>query len=370
MSKLFKHINLLALVILVAGVQACTKTEQVDYEKQPANKIAAYRVTNAQQELLGAIDHTNNLITLYIPYYTTLDYLVAAFTLEDMSSTLLDATGNEIDMDAGPAPVAVGADPVKYIVRSKEGVERTYSLVQKILPHPDALVMSYTGATTGVFSRPANGVLNLTGNLESISSNGKFYLTNKATGEVNSDWITITSIKQGAQYAMATKISQNAIAGEYDVKLVHQGRSSNLAPLKLTYQRPLLNALLSSASYAPGDTIEFGPNIGGVFLPVKKAYIKVIRGKITPPAGFPSELYDTPIEMKIVSQRRNELKVIFPQMPAGQYTMNVNTSAPNSEGYTQYTAAGFGFYADYEDATGWGDGNIFCTVSLIRFTVK
>lgn len=370
MSKLSKNIYISGLLFLIIVLQSCTKTEQIGYEKEAGNKITAYKVTNAQQELLGAIDNTSNLITIYIPYYTTLDYLLGAFTLEDKNATLLDAAGIEIDMDAGPPPVAVGADTVKYIVRSKEGVERTYSLVQKILPHPDALVMSYTGVTPGIFSRPVNGVLNLAGNLESISSNGKFYLTNKATGEVNSDWITITSIKQGAQYTMATRISQNAIAGEYDVKLVHQGRSANLAPLKLVYQKPLINAMLSSASYAPGDTIEFAPNVGGIFLPVKKAYIKVTKGKITPPAGFPAELYDTPVEMKIVSQQRNELKVIFPQMPAGQYTMNKNTSGTNSDGYTQYTGAGLGFYVDFEDATGWGNGNIFCTVSLIRFTVK
>ncbi len=370
MSQIFKYIHILALLVLVAGSQSCTKTEQIDYEKEAGNKIAAYKVTNAQQELLGAIDHKNNLITLYIPYYTALDYLVGAFTLEDKNATLLDADGIEIDMDAGAAPVAVGADTVRYKVRSREGIERTYSLIQKILPHPDALLMSYTGATTGVFSRPANGIMNLAGNLESISRNGTFYLTNKATGKVNSDWVTITSITQGAQYAMATKISQNALAGEYDVKLVHQGRTANLAPLKLTYQKPIINAFLSSASYAPGDTIAFGPNVGAIFLPVKKAYIKIAKGKVTPPAGFPTELYDTPFEMKIVSQRRNELKVIFPQMPAGQYTMNANTSGNNSDGYAQYTSVGFGFYADFEDSTGWGSGHIFCTTSLIRFTVK
>lgn len=366
-----------AIIAAIAVFQSCTKTEYIDYEKEPRNKIAEYRITNAPQTLLGAIDNDNNVITVYIPYYLGLEHLIPAITLEDKTALIFDEEGKEILLgEDGAEPVALGTDTVRYTVKTAEGISRTYAVVQKVLPHPEALTANYSGFTGTLLTKPVNARLTILGNFESTSLNGKFYLTNKATGEVHDDWVTFNTITAGNQYNLTANILAKADAGNYSVKLEHQGRTVNLPDLQLKFQKPYTVSFFSSASYAAGDTITFSTYVNWhqdvnatVFLPVKKAYIKLIKGRITPPAGFSEALYNTPIEMKIVSQSRTELKAIFPQMPAGTYMGNTNTSA-TVDGYSQLTAAGFGFYADFEESTGWGNGHLFTTVSMFGFTVK
>lgn len=375
-NKIFNSCTAILMLALVSST-SCTKTETIDYEKEPANKILEYKVTNSQQELLGSIDHKNNVIIVYIPYYIGVDYLIAKITLEDKDAAIFDEAGNEINLkEDGVAPVQLGTDTIKYTVKSVEGISRTYSLIQKILPHPDALIATYSGNTSSMLTRPVNAKLTLLGNFESTSLNGKFSLTNKSTGEVNSNWLTVNSVDAGNQYTMVANISPDAVAGEYSVKMEHQGRTTTLPDLKLVYQKAYISTLFSSASYAPGDTITFANYVNyasdtyaTIFLPVKKVYLKIAKGKTTPPAGFTDNYYDTPIEMQIVSQSRTELKAIFPQVPAGAYTSNVS-EAKTIDGYLQFTDSGFGFYADYEESTGWGTGHLFCAASRIRFTVK
>lgn len=370
-------LTLLAIMVSVVLIPSCTKTEYVDYEKEIQNRIAEYKITNAQQPLFGAIDNDNNIITIYIPYYLGLEHLIPAITLENKNATIFDEDGKEILLNEdGAEPVTLGTDTVKYTVKSVDGISRTYAVVQKILPHPEALVANYSAFTGTILTRPVNARLTVLGNFESTSLNGKFYLTDKTTGEVHDDWVTINDITAANQYQLTANILAKANAGEYNVRLEHQGRTVNLPDLNLKFQKATVASFLSSASFAPGDTVSFPTYVNwhqdatvSVFLPVKKAYIKLTKGRITPPAGFPESLYDTPIEMKIVSQSRTELKAIFPQMPAGTYTGNTSTSA-TIDGYIQLTAAGLGFYADFEESTGWGNGHLFRTVSMFGFTVK
>jgi hypothetical protein len=58
--------------LLVIGIiffsSSRTKTEIVEYEKEPQNKILEYKIINSQQTLYGTIDHDSNTIKVYIPY--------------------------------------------------------------------------------------------------------------------------------------------------------------------------------------------------------------------------------------------------------------------------------------------------------------
>lgn len=367
---------IVCLGVLLA-LQACTKTEYTDYEERDMNRVLKYSVTNVQQELSGAIDNDQNTITVYIPYYISVDYLEGEFTLDE-GAKLLDSLGNEINLDGGLELIPLG-NPVKYIVESSKGVRRNYTLVQKILPHGDPLVAAYSDLAEGATElyKPINTSLKIVGNFESTSLNAKFYLTNKATGQVYDDFIIPTALVPGAQYTMTTYISPEALAGEYDVRLEHVGRVTQLPSLNLRYQKPMATYFFSSASFAAGDTITFSitpipafyDNTATTFVGVEKIYIKITKGLITVPAGFPEDLYGTAIPLEIVSKNRTEMKAIFPSLPAGQYTGNISTTQ-TIDGASIYATAGFGFYCDFEDSMGWADGHIFTTVSGIRFTVN
>ena len=76
------YIRLLTL-FAVLGIYSCKKTEFVDYERQPLNRILEYNITNAKQLLQGAIDQRTSVITVYIPYYLSIDHLIADIKLDE-----------------------------------------------------------------------------------------------------------------------------------------------------------------------------------------------------------------------------------------------------------------------------------------------
>lgn len=385
------------LIALIGLIQSCTKTEYTDYETEPRNHILEYRVANSKQELLGAINNESNTITVYIPYYVGFKYLNAEIKIDE-GAKLLDSTGTEINLDGGIDPVAVGAGPIKYTVVSAEGETRNYSLIQKVLPHGEALQATYVGMEDGQtrVAVPVNySNLVIKANFESAATNAKFFLTDKATGRVYDNFIQGQEMTIGTDgYALRVAILPEALAGEYSVRMEHQGRSADLPDLKLNYTKVFSangNLGRSAATYTPGDTVVLdNPSstlieIAGIFLPIERVYFKIrARESFTPmwggpfsvPAGFPEALYDTEIPVKIVSQSRSQLKLLFPDIPDGQYLgcgwMETPRPYPvDADGipYALYLDTNFGFYADYEASTGFGKGHLFAKAGSIRFTV-
>lgn len=356
-----------AIVIAgLAAIQACEKKEYLPYEKEPLNKILSYKVTNSQQNLMGAVDQVNNTITVLVPYYLSITYLVAEVKLDE-GARLLDSTGNEINLDGGLEPVAVG-DSVKYIVESSDGVRRPYTLIQTITPHSDALAVTITGVAQDcvLINKPTNGRLTLLGNFESTSRNARFYLKNRVTGEVHTDYMSVFSNTPGVQYTMQVDISPLAQAGEYDVTMEHQGRKVVLPALKLHYRRPFVAMFSSSSQYAPGDTIVFNVlrqvptdnDYCTVFVGLKNFYMKIgaAANNANLPAGFPQSMVGAKIPMKIVANNGAQVKAIFPDAPAGVY-LGAYTSYGNTGTGRYYTAPEYGicFYADFDEQTDWGN---------------
>jgi len=70
MKQVILRFQIAVLAILgVITLFSCTKTEEIDYQKDPQNKIVEFKITNSQQQLLAAIDQEKNTINVYIPYY-------------------------------------------------------------------------------------------------------------------------------------------------------------------------------------------------------------------------------------------------------------------------------------------------------------
>lgn len=355
--------TILVLLSILFAVQACKKIENIAYEKEDLNKITSFKISNTSQELYGAIDQTMGIITVYIPYYLSLDYLTPIITVDE-GATVYDQNGNLLVLNEDLEPIKIDTDiTIKYTVKSSTGTAKSYTIVQVITPYKDPLSVKVSGVddVATLLEKPVYSLITLVGNFESVSKNAQFIFTNRQTGVVYHDFATVNSITPGNEYTMIATISPEALAGEYDVKLVHQGRSVNINPIKLYYQAYSAYIWPSTTSYAPGDTLTFSASPGtnsafvngdiyaGVFVGVKSAYVKIYKATTTVSLNSGETLddswYDRPIEMKIAGYTRTNLKLIVPELPAGAYLSKY--IYPNIYG-NHY---GFAFYADFDEQT-------------------
>ncbi|MBE8719965.1 hypothetical protein [Sphingobacterium pedocola] len=385
------HTKTCIWMLLLLGFLSCTKTAHVDYEKPEFNKILAFSITNTEQELLGAINEEKNTITLYVPYYYAIEYLMPEIRLDEGAS-IYNSEGEEINLDGGLEPLRLGADTTKYTVKSATGASRSYAVIQKVLPYGQTLNVSISGTpdATTLLEKPVNGRLTLIGNFESTSTNARFVFTNKATGEQHNDYATAFSVSPGTLYTMLVDISPNAMAGEYDVKMEHQGRVTDLNPMKLYYRRPYMTQITSSMHYAAGDTIEFtisrnsptDDRYGTVFVGLKNLYARVAGDPLTyntlipntairyTPEGFPLELLNKNVPMKIVSATRTTVKAIFPDLPIGLYpNSGWNSQSPTIIYHTRPTY-GLAFYGDFDEQTDLGNDVLINRGGSSGLTVK
>ena len=342
----YMHILLLA-VLAGAGFQSCTKTEHVDYEIEPLNKILELGVTNSETPIYGAINQAENTITIYIPYYVNLDYIVPEIKI-DQGALLFDTLGNEIDL-LGLEPLKIG-EPVKFVVSSTDGIQRTYTVIQRFLPHQDDLQTWFTGGPGNLtpLNKPVAARFKLYGNFFSTNKTARFTFTDKQTGAVYRDLFKIAAVSAADDfYTMDLDVVPEAIAGEYEVTMEHQGRETQLPPVTLYYQQPRIQMGFGLV-FTPGQPFELnamsgslGDAYAGVFVGVKRIYLKFDKTRLVAPEGFPEELYDQELEMEIRSQTRTQLVVVFPdiEVPEGAYG----------------GAQGMRFYIDYDEQTGWGD---------------
>lgn len=361
-----------SVLVMLATVFSCKKTEVIPYERVPANTILEYKVTNSADTIYGAIDNNKNTITLYIPYYVGIDYVVPDIKIAK-DAKLLDSAGNEVNLDGGIAPVPVTKTGYTYTVLGSDNSKRTYTLMLQIAAHPDALKVGYlvkTGTTVvnydTAITRAVYGRLPIYGNFGSTSANAKFTLTHKKTGKVYTDILKVFEVKPGAAYyTMTVDISADADSGYYNVEVTHQGRTAKMQPLHLIYQKPVYTNIKSTASYASGDTVVFavkglstGDAQNGVNMGLERVYMKFVKSGWgyggSYPATFPESLFGQELEMKIVSSTRTEVKAIFPDLPAGAigaYLYVIPIDYP-----------GLGFYFDFKDETRWGRNNMLCTI--------
>lgn len=369
----------LLLFLLLASLTSCTKTEIVDYEKDAQNKIVEYKVTNAAETIYGVVDDVDRTITVYIPYYLSIEVIVPKIKLET-GAKLIDKDGQEIDIREDLEPVPYGTTGYKYRVKDGEGQIREYTLVSKIIPHKDALKLGYTlvldangNAVTDTLSTgeaTVNSRLNIVGNFESSSKYGTISLIDKKTNKVIPNALKITDLIRGNQtHTMSVQIAAEVDSGSYYITVEHQGRKATLPTIHLAYKKPIFDRL--GKSYAVGDIVtlnltgansEFG---AGINTGVKRIYTKFIKQHLTFPGSyypkdFPESLFDKPIEVEIVSQSRTQIQFKFPDVPVGAYSTSMGTG-----GGTIYYS-GFGFYFDF-NAAAWGNDNL---LSSIPYTIQ
>lgn len=328
-----RHFKILSLMMLITIFFSCKKTEYLEYEKYPANSILSFKVKGLPQDIEPSIDQQEQVIRVYIPYYTSLDFVIASVKLDE-GAKLFNEKGIELDTKEDLEPVAIGST-VTYTVQSKEGAKKTYTVVHQMLPFTTALTATFSdavNATSGFVEKRVHSLMTLTGNFESTSKLATFIFTDKKTGTEYRNFVSVKTVVSGNNgYTMTLNVLPTALAGDYDVKVSHQGRTAQLAPVRLSYGMGIHGYFLSTTSYAPGDTIVFNPNgygsagplYDGVYIGVERIYLRFNKQDLYQfPAGLTDALDKKPIDLRIVSQSRTEIKAIFPDAPAGTYGTN------------------------------------------------
>lgn len=363
--------------IVFTTLLSCTKTEILPLVEKTSNRILEYKITNDAEALSGAIDDVNSTITVYIPYYSGIDVIVPEIKIET-GAVLVDADSKEINLDGGIEPVPVDTVGYKYHVLGSDDIIRNYSLIIKTQAYPEALVAGYsfntttaTINTTNSYEVVAGGRVNILGNFESTSRDMRFEATHRATGKTRTDLLTLNTLTinyTNAYYQAQLRTNIEADSGLYDIKFTHKGRTTTLPPLRLTYKKPgfydAAEASLTAWTKKPGDQVilnvrsnqSFDNSLNGTIIGLKRVYMIIRKetpvGPTTVPAGFPESLFDTPIEVEIISYDRAQVKVRVPDLPKGEY----NGSSSTSGIVVNY--ASFALYFDYEDYTGWGKNNL------------
>ncbi len=360
--------------LMVAGtlLSSCTKTEMLPFEKEENNRIVEYKVATANEDIYGAIDNDKNIITVYIPYFTGLNYINAEVKLDD-DAVLLDSVGTQINLDGGLEPVALG-DTAKYFVQSSEGVRRLYTVIHKIAAHKDPLVVTYIDPklVNGVLTKPVHSALKLSGNFESTSTRAKFYFKDKTTGEVHDDFVSINSVVPGTpNYVMTVNILPTALAGDYAVSMEHLGRKTNLPDVKLHYNPGVVGFFLSTTQFTVGEVLiltaqgyQSNDDWNGIFHGVERIYIKLNKDFIWQvPNGFTEDIYNKEFPLEIISKSRTEIKVKFPDLPKGDY----GTFYQFGQYFPKISAAGIGFFFDFDGQTNWGENLMLgCVSSTVK----
>ncbi len=372
-------------IVMAALIGSCTETEIIPFEKGPANRITTYKVTNATEVLYGVVDDIDNTITVSVPYYLGINFIVPEITLEE-GAALIDTQGNPIDIREDLEPVPFDSDGYTYRVKDSGNTVREYTLITRILPHKDPLKMGYTirytdGIPTVDDTARKEALINariaIYGNLESSSMNARLTLIDRQTNPIVPNGLQLNNVASGADfYTVRMDVSPEVDAGDYEIVIQHQGRTDTLPPIQLNYKKPYFGQLPKVVAH--GDTITMpvsGPNsngevYSGVNTGVTRAYL-LLDKELLPirPGNFPDALSGQPVELEILSQNRTEIKFRFPDViPAGIYVSNQSLGASTYEGYgIGYT--GFGVYFDFEDEA-WGKDNLLGTTPYLNFEVK
>ncbi len=365
--------------------QSCTKTEVVPYEKEPANTITEYKVINGTEQLNGVVDNIDNSITVYIPYYLSIDYLVPTVKLNE-GATMIDNAGNDVDIREALEPVPFDTVGYKYRVKDAANVIRAYTLQIVIMPHKEELKLGYVGYYDANSIWRANdtatktGIINsrirIMGNLQSTSRNAKLNLVEKGTNKIIPNALKLYDITSGAQfYTLFADVTPEVDPGVYYITVEQQGRKDTLPQITLDHKVPYFGQLPKQMKQGDIVTLTcYGPTSNGEVYSgsnpgVKRAYLIFTKQHLTVyPATFLSSLFGTPIEVEITSQTRTQVSFRFPEtIPAGVYSSSSSTNSGIYDGYSiNYAGMEMRFDFDY---AGWTPGRLQALGAYLSYEV-
>ncbi len=247
---------LLPLIVIGAALIFVTCTKQVDYERQPENRILEYKITNLSDTVLyGVIDNIENTITVYVPFY----YGMAVIDPEIM----LD---NGAVLEGEVLPVSVTDSTTIYTVRSSEGIARVYKL---IIVQKNSVPLQLSWLVNNVFPESNFAIMGdfMGGSTETL----RLYMISRANGDTvlpdQNRPITIrlntTTPDYPYAYILTAYLPVSIDSGYYDVQMQYLGRLETVEePLHVSYQVPAIAPVWSPVTVSPGGEISFNASTG------------------------------------------------------------------------------------------------------------
>lgn len=275
MNIRFKYLKVYALILLgIVGFVSCTETDTLPLEPRSANKILSYRIVNSGNEsdkLYGAINNTNNTITLNLPFYFILNTITPEIKIED-GATILDADGDTIDfVNRLPDDIIIAeSSGYKYKVIASDGAVREYTLIINTLP-AESFIAGYfydnvtfmadnTSSRWIAVSELYSYYFGIFGNFNSLRGDAVLTMTNKRTQKVIQPPIIaprLVTFGNSVLYYLKFELEAKSDTGRYDVKLNYLGHIAQLPEIKLIKDLPELLSPKSN-SFTQGEKIVLG----------------------------------------------------------------------------------------------------------------
>lgn len=275
MNIRFKYLKVYALILLgIVGFVSCTETDTLPLEPRSANKILSYRIVNSGNEsdkLYGAINNTNNTITLNLPFYFILNTITPEIKIED-GATILDADGDTIDfVNRLPDDIIIAeSSGYKYKVIASDGAVREYTLIINTLPAESFIAGYFYDDITNVpdntssrwigVNESLSSYFGIFGNFNSLRGDAVLTMTNKRTQKVIQPLIISSRLAKFGKsplYYLTCELEAKADTGRYDVKLNYLGHIAQLPEIKLIKDLPKLLDPKSN-SFTQGEKIVLG----------------------------------------------------------------------------------------------------------------
>ena len=250
---------LMALAVLIS----CSDT--IDPPEPPQNLILEYKVTNIPNEefIYGSVDNDANTITVYLPFFMSLDVIDPEITVNEGAT-----------LEGDILPVSVAEENQTYTVTDSDGESRIYSLsiVNQTAPSLTADYIASTPRSNPNNTEPVEADL-FSYSAETLTA--KF--TNQETGEVFEPDLSNVEINlrnSGLGYSFSLLVPAEATEGNYDVEIGFLGNIAQIErSLLVEYRSPRFAPGSINVTRGQNWTVEAGD--GYVLLGLTKLEVEI-----------------------------------------------------------------------------------------------
>ena len=284
--------------MLVTAFASCKKT--VELPALPKSNIVTYKVVNLPDTVIyGAIDQIEKSITLYVPYYYSLNVIEPEITVTD-GATITEKV----------APFLISNTNIKYTVKGADGTSTTYT-VKVVLQNPPSLTVNWQDGVDLIAS-PLGTLPPIIGDFRSTNGDGvQTTFTNIKTGKVITAGKSTLAPVDNLYILQTGLLPVDADTGFYNVKVSFLRNTAELKkPLHVVYAQPAVSIGYQEVKQGGTLTLTIPPPPTGIFV-----------GLLSVKVALVGTTYDLPIQ----SYTPVLMKLTIPDnFPVGEYVFANN----------------------------------------------
>lgn len=293
-----KFTHFFAFIFLAAAFVSCKKT--VELPALPKSNIVTYKVVNLPDTVIyGAIDQIEKSITVYVPYYYSLNVIEPEITVTD-GATITEKV----------APFLISNTNIKYTVKGADATTTTYT-VKVILQNPPSLTVNWRDGADPE-TNPLGTLPAIIGDFRSTNGDGvQMTFTHTKTGKVITAGKSTLAPFDNLYILQTTVLPVDADTGFYNVKVNFLGNTAQLKkPLHVVYIKPAVSIGFQEVKQGGTLTLTIPPPPTGIFI-----------GLISVKVAVNGTTYDLPIQ----SYTPVLMKLTIPDnFPVGEYVFSNN----------------------------------------------